>query len=183
MLAQSTQPSCPAGLPVDDIIAEVHKQQSKKKHRNPDPLPNVVCIGGWCRDRSRTRTPPTIRQPTPQSTPSSSNDSNTSSSKLPADKCQEALEMAIEAAHNVEVGDYYFADKNYNGAMLRYKDASEEKPGDVAIHVRLGRVLEKLGQLPQAIEQYTTAQGLAGPEKWMNEAKAALLRLQPHPRS
>ena len=86
--------------------------------------------------------------------------------------------MALKAAHDVDVGDYSFAAKNYDGALLRYKDAVEEKPGDAAIHVRLGRVFEKLGQLPQAMEQYKAAQELAGPAKWSDEAKAALLRLQ-----
>jgi tetratricopeptide (TPR) repeat protein len=88
------------------------------------------------------------------------------------------MEMALEAAHNVDVGDYSFEAKNYEGALLRYKDAVEEKPGDAAIHVRLGRVFERLGQLPQAIEQYKAAQELAGPAKWSDEAKAAVLRLQ-----
>ena len=54
--------------------------------------------------------------------------------------------LALEVAHNVEVGDYAFGEKNYNGALLRYNDAVEEKPGDLAIRVRLGRVLEKLNQ-------------------------------------
>jgi hypothetical protein len=44
--------------------------------------------------------------------------------------------------------------------------------------VRLGRAFEKLRQLPQAIEQYKAAQELAGPAKWSEEAKAAVLRLQ-----
>jgi len=39
-------------------------------------------------------------------------------------------------------------------------------------------VLEKLGQLPQAMEQYKAAQELAGPAKWSDEAKAAVLRLE-----
>ncbi len=93
-------------------------------------------------------------------------------------KCDQAMEMALEAAHNVDVGDYSFETKNYGGALMRYKDAAEEKPGDAAIHVRLGRALEKLSQLPEALEQYKAAQELAGPAKWSNEAKAALLRLQ-----
>ena len=88
------------------------------------------------------------------------------------------MEMALKAAHDVEVGDYSFAANNYGGAMMRYKDAAEEKPGDAAIHVRLGRAFEKLRQLPQAIEQYKAAEDLAGPAKWSEEAKAAVLRLQ-----
>jgi tetratricopeptide (TPR) repeat protein len=93
------------------------------------------------------------------------------------------MEMALQAAHDVDVGDYSFAGKAYKGALLRYKAAAEEKPGDLAIHVRLGRVLEKLNQPSQAIEQYKTAQKLAGPKKWSDEASAALLRLQHPPRS
>lgn len=89
--------------------------------------------------------------------------------------------MALQAAHNVEVGDYYFDAKSYGAASLRYNDAVEEKPEDPAVHVRLGRVLENLNQLPEAIEQYKAAQNLAGPEKWSEEAKSALLRLQRTP--
>lgn len=191
MLAQSAPPACPAERPVDDIIAEIHKQQSNKKHRNSNPIPDVFCIGGWCRGRPSKHTPPTVPEPAPQtktpgeneSTSSSSrdpgeNESSSSSSRVPVDKCDDAMEMALKAAHDVEVGDYSFAANNYGGAMMRYKDAAEEKPGDAAIHVRLGRAFEKLRQLPQAIEQYKAAEDLAGPAKWSEEAKAAVLRLQ-----
>ena len=181
MLAQSTPPACPAGRPVDDLIAEIHKQQAKKKHRNPNPLPDVICIGGWC--RGRPKTPPPVPEPAPRAQAPSTADSSSSgvsSSKPPVDKCDEAMELALEAAHNVEVGDYSFDNKNYNGALLRYKDADVEKPEDAAIHVRLGRVFEKLGQLPEATGHYKAALDLAGPQKWADEAKAALVRLEQH---
>ena len=90
------------------------------------------------------------------------------------------MDKALDASHNVDVGDYYFELKNYSAALMRYRDAVEEKPGDITIHVRLGRVFEKLNQPPQAIEQYQAAEKLAGPQKWSDEAKSALLRLQ-HP--
>lgn len=93
------------------------------------------------------------------------------------------MEMALKAAHDVEVGDEDYVGKNYNGALLRYKEAAQEKPGDAAIHVRLGRVCEKLKQLPQALEQYKTAQELGGPAKWLDEAKAAVVRLERRPGS
>jgi len=177
MLAQSAPPSCPADRPVDDIITEIHKQQSNKKHRNANPLPDAICIWGWCRNHSSTQTPPTLPGSAPPEQNPGENES-TSSSRVPAGKCNDAMESALKAAHDVEVGDYSFAANNYNGALLRYKDAVEEKPGDAAIHVRLGRAFEKLGQLPQALEQYKAAQELAGPAKWSEEAKAAVLRLQ-----
>ena len=183
MVAQSAPPSCPAERPVDDIITEVHKQESKKKHRNKNPFPDVRCIWGWCRDESSKRTPPTFPDPGPpqgnagNESTSSGNDS-TSAARIPVDKCNDAVEMALKAAHDVEVGDEYFAEKNYNAALLRYKDAVEEKPGDAAIDVRLGRVFEKLGQVPEAIEQYKAAQKVTGPAKWSDEAEAAVVRLQ-----
>src|SRR5262249_37598265 len=138
-----------------------------KRNRNPNPIPGVICIWGWCRDDSNKRTPPTF--PDSVSAPPAkipSGDDSTSSSKAPVDKCNEAMEMALRAAHDVEVGDFDFAAKKYDGALLRYQDAVEEKPGDAAIHVRLGRVFERLGKLPQAIEQYKAAQNLTGPAKW-----------------
>ena len=88
------------------------------------------------------------------------------------------MKMALLAAHSVEVGDYYFREKNYSGSSLRYYDALEEKPDDPAIHVRLGRALEKLNQTGQATEQYKVALKLSGPEKWSDEAKSALQRLE-----
>jgi tetratricopeptide (TPR) repeat protein len=183
MLARSKPLSCPADRPVDDIIAEVHKQQSKKNHRNPNPFPEVSCIFGWCIDHSRT--PPPFPEPAPRAKiPSGDGGPSISvnSSRIPENKCNDAMEIALDAAHNVDVGDYSFAEKNYKGALLRYQDAVEENPGDAAIHIRLARVFENLDQIPNAIEQYKTAQRLAGPGKWSDEAEVALLRLQRPPR-
>jgi len=42
---------------VDDILAEVHKQQSKKNNRNPNPFLEVICIWGWCHDFQELRPP------------------------------------------------------------------------------------------------------------------------------
>ena len=183
MFAQSSPPSCPADRPVDDIIAEVNKQQSKKDRRNPNPLPDFICIWGWCRDRPRTS--PTDTDPAPGvSAPSGGDESSSSSSagKPSVSDCDEAMESALKAAQNVDVGDYYFAKENYRGALFRYEDASKEKPKDAAIRVRLGRAFEKLRELEKATEQYETAKKLGGPKKWSDEAEAALQRLQNKPR-
>ncbi len=177
-LAQSTPPTCPADRPVDDIIAEIHKQQSKKNGRNKNPLPDQICIFGWCRQASKT--PPTFPQPAPTAeTPNTSvANSSSSSSQTAIDKCNEATDRALDAAHNVEVGDYYFDQKNYKAAQLRYRDALDSKPGDAAIHVRLGRAFEKLNDVPQALEHYRAAEKFAAPEKVTQEAHAAIDRLQ-----
>ncbi len=179
-LAQAPPPQCPADRPVDDIIAEIHKQQSKKANRNTNPIPEGICIFGLCVGTGKT--PPTLPPPAPraETAPAASAGSSgegVSSSRTPADKCNDATERAVEAAHNVEVGDYYFQEKNYRAASLRYQDAAEGKPSDAAIHVRLGRAFEKLNDVPQAVKHYQTAEKLAGPEKWTQEARAALERL------
>jgi tetratricopeptide (TPR) repeat protein len=166
---------------VDDIITEIHKQSKKKSHKL-DPLPDVICVWGWCRDRSKKETPPTLPAPPTQPDTTGTNDSGISSSRRPEDECQNAMELALEAAHDVEVGDYYFSQKNYDGALMRYKNAVEDKPRDAAIHVRLGRTFEKSGKLPEAVQQYKEAQEIAGPEKWTDEAKTSLVRLEQHPR-
>src|ERR1039458_5549671 len=64
MFAQSVPPECPADRPVDDIIAQVRKEQSKRKHRNADPSPTIHCSWGWCIDISET--PPTFPEPAPR---------------------------------------------------------------------------------------------------------------------
>lgn len=41
--------------------------------------------------------------------------------------------LALEVAHNVEVGDYAFGEKNYNGALLRYNEPNFQR-----LHVAVG---------------------------------------------
>jgi len=181
VFAQSAPSPCPAGRPVDEIIAEIHKQQSKKNSRNKNPLPTEVCIFGWCPKLGRT--PPTVPGPSPRTETPAANSSNqttsdrVSSSRTAQDECLDAMDRAVDAAHNVEVGDYYFEQLKYKAAQLRYQDAIDEKPDDAAIHVRLGRAFEKLNDVPQAMEHYKSAEKLATPERWSQEAHAALARL------
>jgi len=179
MAAQSSAPACPADRPVDEIIAELHKQQSKRKHRQSNPLPQVTCIGAWCVDHSQT--PPTIPEPAPQvERPQGryKSEGGAHPGTSPGDACVDATRAALAAAHNVEVGDYYFETRNYSASSLRYNDALEQKPADPAIHLRLGRALEMLNRFPQAIEHYKEVPRLAGSEKWSAEARAAVLRLE-----
>jgi tetratricopeptide (TPR) repeat protein len=177
--AQSAPTSCPADRPVDEIIAEVQKQQSKKANRNKDPFPSTGCIFGWCRE---AKTPPTLPQPAqnpesqaPRQEPPRTPGESTSKSEV--ERCNERMELALQAAHNVDVGDTQSEEKNYRAALSRYQEASEQKPGDAAILVRLGRAHEKLKQTAEAIEQYTAAEKLGAPEKWVAEARRALARL------
>ncbi len=173
-LLAETASQCPADRPVDDIIAEIHSLQSKKNNRNKNPMPDITCIWGWCRDKAKAP----AGEPAPKVEAPPAPDGS-SSSRKPVDRCSDTLEDALSAAHNVEVGDYYFEEKNYRAALFRYKDAAEEKPRDPAIFVRMARAFEKLNQVPEAIERYKQALQFTGPDKWHEEAKGALTRLQP----
>ncbi len=186
---QSSASSCPADRPVDDIIAEVQKQQSKKNNRNKNPFPEVSCVFGWC--RSSSKTPPTVKEPAPKaespadgSTSSSRSSaatdkgSGSSSSRSTVSECDNAMDRVLAAAHDVEVGDYYFDQKNYRAALFRYQNAADQKQGDAAIYVRMGRALEKLNELPKATERYRAAEQLGSPERWVQEARQALARLE-----
>lgn len=171
--AQSVPPRCPADRPIDDIIGDIHEEQNKKQ-RSIDPGQTI-----WT-------TPPTFPEPAPQveipTKPKGTSSSDPTPQPVPepgpTEKCADVMNMALQAAHDVEVGDYYFGRQKYRGALQRYSDAAEEKPEDLAIHVRLARVFEKLGQFPQAIAEYKSAQKLAGPQKWSDEAKSSLTRLR-----
>ncbi len=179
-LSAQSEPACPASRPVDDFIAEIHHRQSKSRNRNKNPLPSVPCIFGWCPPESK-KTPP-LNPDAPPPKPSDDKASAESSSKNSAvavDPCTVATDQALEAAHQVEVADFNFQQENYRGALSRYQEAAEKKPGDVAIEVRIGRAYEKLHDTPNAIRHYKAASKLQGPEKWTQEANAAIERLAP----
>ena len=172
---QDAPPPCPAGRPVDEVIAAIQKQQSKKAARNKSLLPDNMCFAGWCRQKAKT--PPIVADGGAADTSSPSVNS-TSSSKAAVNPCDEAMEKTLAAAHDTEVGDYYFEDKNYRAASFRYEDALKNKPEDAAIHVRLGRASEKLKDTARAIEHYQAAVKIATPPAYVAEAQAALERLR-----
>ena len=171
LMAQTLPEVCPADLPVDEIITAIQKQQSKKAARNKNPLPDNLCIIGWC--RKGTKTPPTMRE-TGSSAGVPAANGNSSSSKPAVNPCDEAMEKTLTAAHDVEVGDYYFEDKNYKAASFRYEDALQNKPNDAAIYVRLGRAYERLKARARSLDAYRAALKAAGPEKWADEARRAI---------
>lgn len=58
------------------------------------------------------------------------------------------------AAKDVEVGDFYFRQKNYVGAESRYREALYYKENDAAATYRLAQCLEKQDRPDEAREQY-----------------------------
>ena len=59
-----------------------------------------------------------------------------------------------KAAKCIEVGDWYFKQGNYKGAISRYQEALEWKPKDAEATYKLGEVQEKTGDLTAALGSY-----------------------------
>lgn len=58
------------------------------------------------------------------------------------------------AAKDIEVGDFYFKNKNYRAAEDRYREALYYKDNDTTATFRLAECLEKLGQPTEALSAY-----------------------------
>lgn len=176
-MAQLAPSSCPSNRPVDDYIAEINAAKSKKKSRTTNPLPDSICVFGWCTGTAKR--PPKPNEPqVPAGKPAAGVNQQSASTSPAAIKCDLEMQQVLDAAHDVDVGDTYFQDKNYRAAMFRFQDAAKAKPDDAAIEVRLGRAYEKLKQPVQALLQYEAAAKLSGPEKWVDEARSSASRLQ-----
>jgi tetratricopeptide (TPR) repeat protein len=59
-----------------------------------------------------------------------------------------------KAAKCVEVGDYYYKEGNYRGAISRYQEALEWKPRDAEATYKLGEAQEKSGDATAALGNY-----------------------------
>ncbi len=59
-----------------------------------------------------------------------------------------------KAAKDIEVGDFYFKNKNYHGAESRYREALVYKENDAVATFRLAVCLEKLNKPDEASKEY-----------------------------
>ena len=85
------------------------------------------------------------------------------------------------AAKNVEIGDFYFKQKNYIGAESRYREALYYKNNDAIATFRLAECLEKMDRPDEAILEYESYLKILpyGPEA--PAAKKAIERLKNPP--
>jgi len=82
--------------------------------------------------------------------------------KRPVDMSDEAESDVSEmkpwnphkAAKSLEVGEYYFKQKNYKAAISRYREALEYKPRDAQTTFRLAEALERAGQYQESLQRY-----------------------------
>jgi len=112
------------------------------------------------RDQSQ---PPSAGQAPPRSEPvthgpedSSSRDESAGPPPEPPDDSVTELRPwdPHKAMKNVEIGDYYFKQQNYRGALSRYCEALQYKPKDAVATFRTAEALDKLGDLGSAQGYY-----------------------------
>ena len=83
-----------------------------------------------------------------------------------------------KADKNIEIGDYYFKQGNYRAAESRYREALEWKPGDAIATFKLGEVMEKIGNLVQARQNYQAYLKILPDGPFSKDAKKALARIE-----
>lgn len=81
------------------------------------------------------------------------------------------------ADKDVEVGDFYFKQKNYRAAIARYRDALSWMSNHAAATYKLGLALEKNGEKSEAREHYQQYLKLLPDGPYAEAARKALERL------
>jgi tetratricopeptide (TPR) repeat protein len=185
---------CGGGRTVDDYLADIAKSEKKKRTKNP--LPDSICVFGWCRNKTIATTPGPLPDPPkvdskepsavkpaqqpPQPPPSES------SSKRPIEEVAGPLKTddpdascdPMAAAHDVEVGDFYYSNTSYRSALNRYKLALENWPNEPNILFRLAKTYERMKETDHAIEYYKLVAAADPDAPLAKEANAALTRLK-----
>jgi tetratricopeptide (TPR) repeat protein len=83
-----------------------------------------------------------------------------------------------KADKNIEIGDYYFKRGNYRAAESRYREALDWKPGDAIATFKMGEVMEKIGNLVQARQNYQQYLKILPEGPLSEQAKKALSRIE-----
>jgi tetratricopeptide (TPR) repeat protein len=83
-----------------------------------------------------------------------------------------------KAMKNVEVGDYYYSQKNYRAAVSRYQEALQWKANDAIATFKLADAEEKLGNKDAARKNYLAYLKILPSGPKADDAKKALERLK-----
>ncbi len=82
------------------------------------------------------------------------------------------------AEKDIEVGDFYFKQKNYRAAESRYREALDFKPNDAVATFKLANTLEKEGNQPEAEKFYTSYLQILPDGPSAQECKTAIARMK-----
>ena len=83
-----------------------------------------------------------------------------------------------KAMKDIEVGDFYFRQKNYKAALSRYQEALLYKPNDAVANFRSAQCFEKLDSLQDAVEHYQAYLKVMPHGPLSRDAEKALAKLQ-----
>ena len=86
-----------------------------------------------------------------------------------------------KAAKCIEVGDFYFKEGNFRGAISRYQEALEWKPKDAEATYKLGEAQEKAGDFPAAVTNYQDYIKLLPKGPYAAKAQQGIERLKSKP--
>jgi tetratricopeptide (TPR) repeat protein len=81
------------------------------------------------------------------------------------------------AAKDDEVGDFYFKQGNYKGALARFQDALVYKDNDAVANFKMAECYQKLGQPEEAIPHYQAYLKILPDGPLSKQAKKALKKL------
>ena len=87
----------------------------------------------------------------------------------------------MKAMKDLEVGDYYYKQKNYKAALDRYQEALYYKDKDAVASFRVAECYEKLGQKDDARKFYEQYLKILPDGPSAKDAHAALARLEKNP--
>lgn len=87
----------------------------------------------------------------------------------------------LKAMKAIEVGDFYFKRENYRGAISRYREALDYKPGDAEATFKLAEALDKSGDSAGAAEKYEAYLKILPNGPYAKQAKQALAKLKAAP--
>ena len=158
-----------------DKPAEDDKQQAGKPNQQP-PLPDGQQLprsdtGDLPADESSSKSKIDVLTPPP-------GDNLHPGADASADDVQEMKPWdPHKAQKNVEVGDYYFHERNYRAAESRYREALYWKENDAVATFRLAQALDKLNKTDEARKTYQAYLKILPEGEFAVEAKKALARL------
>jgi len=82
-----------------------------------------------------------------------------------------------EFAKDMEVGDFYFQQKNYKAAEMRFRDALTYKSDEPVATFKLAQSLDKLGKSDQAAQAYQAYLKAEPAGRFSQQAEESLQRL------
>ena len=83
-----------------------------------------------------------------------------------------------KAMKDIEVGDFYFRQKNYKAALSRYQEALLYKPNDAVANFRSAQCFEELKSPQDAVEHYQAYLKIMPHGPFSRDAEKALAKLQ-----